>query len=73
MAHNWNYGILATPARTIVKTRLKHHLAIDDTGKGVLTIIWELFAMISCTLKHLRTYIRYFKKKLGLKLKLRAL
>ena len=22
MAHNWNYGILATPARTIVKTRL---------------------------------------------------
>ena len=23
MAHNWNYGILGTPARTIVKTRLK--------------------------------------------------
>ena len=23
IAHNWNYGILATPARTIVKTRLK--------------------------------------------------
>ena len=22
IAHNWNYGILATPARTIVKTRL---------------------------------------------------
>ena len=23
MAHNWNYGILATPARTIVKSHLK--------------------------------------------------
>ena len=22
IAHNWNYGILATPARTIAKTRL---------------------------------------------------
>ena len=26
IAHNWNYGILATPARTIVKTRLNIEL-----------------------------------------------
>ena len=38
IAHNWNYGILATPARTIVKTRLK--LLFDTLpleGKGRIT------------------------------------
>ena len=32
IAHNWNYGISATPARTIVKTRLK--LSECPTGTG---------------------------------------
>ena len=30
ITHNWNYGILATPARTIVKTRLNNPSRIKD-------------------------------------------
>ena len=36
ISHKWNYGILATPARTIVKTRLK--LLLQETRLDVLAI-----------------------------------
>ena len=36
MAQNWNYGILATPARTIVKTRLNTQSFSFGSKRGTL-------------------------------------
>ena len=60
MAHDWNYGILATPARTIVKTRLKqlHPVCVCSTV-GVLSTVGGFLSTVGGFLSTVEGYLEY--------------
>ena len=58
IAHNWNYGILATPARTIVKTRLKNLAKI--LGQQGFCLSGEKRLSFKADLKIYSSYVRVF-------------